>query len=230
MSDHGLDDRLAGLAGHGARTGVLGSAADIRRRGDRRRRNQYATSAALGVALCAALGTAVVLNQGGAQPTPKLPANSAAPAPSSAPTTPSAAPSTPVPSGSASRSASGTPTDPTSKPPTSPTKGTGRWAGSTQFMEVRSAEVRDGALHLEVRPATRVSLGESFETEPIPGPYTDVACADPCRIRHLDGRSDSRAEFLDGLQNRTQSQRVEAFDITFDGTGAVKLIEWLYVP
>ena len=68
MSDHDLDERLNALAEHGRHTGRLGPAADIRRRGDQRRRDRTIASAALGVTLLAALAGGVAFGQQARRP------------------------------------------------------------------------------------------------------------------------------------------------------------------
>jgi hypothetical protein len=82
MPDHDLDRDLAALARHAGRTGRLGTAADIRARGDRRRRNQRVASGALGLVLLGALGTGLAFGQaGGPRPAPPgQPGQSASPA------------------------------------------------------------------------------------------------------------------------------------------------------
>lgn len=78
MSDHDLDERLDALAAHGRHTGRLGPAADIRRRGDQRRRNRAIGTAALGVTLLGALAGGVALGQQAGRP-PDPPPVAAAP-------------------------------------------------------------------------------------------------------------------------------------------------------
>jgi len=104
------------------------------------------------------------------------------------------------------------------------------WAGTKQFMQVQTGRVSGGAAILKVRPAKKVILGESFETAPIPGPYTEVTVPGNARILMLDGESGLPATFVAALGKRTAQQRGEAFDITFDAHGKVTLVEWLYVP
>jgi len=103
-------------------------------------------------------------------------------------------------------------------------------AGAKQFMQVQSGRVRGGVVTLKVRPAKKVILGESFETEPIPGPFSEVTLEPNARILMLDGESGAPETFVDILAKRSADQRVEAFDITFDEEGEVSLVEWLYVP
>lgn len=104
------------------------------------------------------------------------------------------------------------------------------WAGSKRFMQVQSGKVRGGAVTLTVRPAKKVILGESFETRPLPGPYTEVTLVRNARILMLDGESGTPETFVATLGKRTAQQRGEAFDITFDTHGKAALVEWLYVP
>ena len=108
------------------------------------------------------------------------------------------------------------------------TAGSGRsWAKSTQFMEIRSGQTRDGRVYLKVRPAKKRILGESFETVPVPGPYTEVAVTQNARILHLDGESGTPDAFV--LDLRKRDNRVEGFDLTFDRKGRVTQVDWLYV-
>jgi hypothetical protein len=112
-----------------------------------------------------------------------------------------------------------------------------RWANSTQFMEIRRGTQQAGETHLEIRPAKKVVLGESFATEVIPGPYYDVTMTATARVLHLDGESGTAEAFLTDLARRdphrhnhvTPDQRQEAFDVTFDRRGRVTRVDWLYV-
>jgi hypothetical protein len=80
--DNHLDDALRSLAGHAARTGRLAGSADIRRRGDTRRKRRHAATAALGVAVVGLLTAGIVATRpdGGPQPGPLPPADTPAPA------------------------------------------------------------------------------------------------------------------------------------------------------
>jgi len=104
------------------------------------------------------------------------------------------------------------------------------WSGAKQFMEVQSGQVTGGMVTLKVRPAKKVILGESFETQPIAGPYTDVTVGANARILSLDGESGMPSAFVEALGRRTANERGEGFDITFGADGKVTLVEWLYVP
>lgn len=173
--------------------------------------------------LIAACATAAVATGCGAGPDTTARATDRSPAgaaPSAAGGTPSAA-STPA----ASRPA---PASPSTSPP-----GDGaarRWADSTQFLEVREARTRDGVLLLTVRPARKRVLGESFETVPVPGPYTEVTVHEHARIVTVAGTPRAHEAFPVDLAARTARQRGEAFDVTFDDQGRVFEVEWLYVP
>jgi hypothetical protein len=103
-----------------------------------------------------------------------------------------------------------------------------RWASSTQFMEIRSGQVRNGAVQLEVRPAGKKPLGESFETVPIPGPFSTVTLVEHARILHMDGESGSPEVLVDDLAKR--SDRQEGFTLHFDRAGRVTEVDWEYVP
>ena len=117
---------------------------------------------------------------------------------------------------------------PPSPPSTQPTKTGTAWAGSTRFMEIKDGAVRGGTVVLNVRPAKKVPLGESFSTEPIPGPFTEVTMANPSRALLLDGESGSPEVFVDMLKKRTKDQVGEGFNVIFDRQGKVTTVEWLY--
>jgi len=114
-------------------------------------------------------------------------------------------------------------------PQSAPTTGKPAWAGTKQFLQVQSGKASGGAVTLKVRPAKKVILGESFETQPIPGPFTEVTVRANARILLLDGESGTAESFVGALGKRTAQQRGEAFDVTFDAAGKVTLVEWLYV-
>jgi hypothetical protein len=98
MPDHDLDTSLAAIADHARQTGRLGGAADIRARGDRRRRNQQVASGALAVTLLGALGAGVAFGQSGPNSHPAPLASNAAPAPSTTAAAPTPTPSATRPS------------------------------------------------------------------------------------------------------------------------------------
>jgi hypothetical protein len=107
---------------------------------------------------------------------------------------------------------------------------TARWRNTTAFMEIRGGAVRNGTVHLTVRPAKKRVLGESFETVPVPGPYTEIATVPHARILYLDGESGSPEVFVDTLKARPAKLRVEGFDVHFNAKGAISQVDWLYVP
>jgi hypothetical protein len=104
-------------------------------------------------------------------------------------------------------------------------------------MEIQGGQARNGQVYVQVRPAGKEILGESFETITIPGPYTDVAFAAHTRIRRLDGATETPEAFIADLARRDPNrpdhvqpdQRKEGFDLTFDDQGRVTQIDWLYV-
>lgn len=63
MSEDDFNTRLAALANDAQLTGALAPAAQIRRRGDRRRRNQLVTAGALSLALFGMLGAGIALSR-----------------------------------------------------------------------------------------------------------------------------------------------------------------------
>ncbi|GAA1651440.1 hypothetical protein [Actinoplanes couchii] len=89
MSDDRIQQGLDSYADHLQRTAAPALSAEIRRRGDRRRRNR-ATGAAFAAVLIAAAGLGAVLSRGSSSPEPILPAESVSP---SAPAGPTAMPS-----------------------------------------------------------------------------------------------------------------------------------------
>ncbi|MEV4629683.1 hypothetical protein AB0J90_25800 [Micromonospora sp. NPDC049523] len=112
MPDDHLDDALRSLAAHAARTGRLPNvAADVRQRGDKRRKRRYAGTAALGVVLVGLLTAGIAVSQPNAGPQLGPPAGPPASAgPSTSPTaspTPSSVPPT-TPAGTADPLLSGT--------------------------------------------------------------------------------------------------------------------------
>ncbi|WP_328346386.1 hypothetical protein [Micromonospora sp. NBC_00421] len=145
--DDTLDEALRGLAQHARQTGRLAAVAEVRRRGDSRRRRRQVASAALGVALVGALGAGVTMVRLAGAPHTTLPAGpngttSGSPSAGPTPGTPSAEPTpntsdTGEPtSGSPSATPSATPSAPRSSSPTDPLR-----LGQRQFVLVRSSAV-----------------------------------------------------------------------------------------
>ncbi|MFI9638817.1 hypothetical protein ACIG87_01940 [Micromonospora sp. NPDC051925] len=79
--DDTLDEALRGLAGHARQTGRLAAVAEVRRRGDIRRRRRHVATAALGVVLLGALGAGATVVQLGRAPHATLPAGPSEPTP-----------------------------------------------------------------------------------------------------------------------------------------------------
>jgi hypothetical protein len=113
-----------------------------------------------------------------------------------------------------------------------------RWAGSTQFQEVKSGTVRGGRVVLLVRGAKKEQLGEGFRTVPVPGPFFEVTLTAHARILQMDGESGIPETFVTDLARRspnrpnhvTPDERQEGFNLTYDKAGRVTQVEWLYVP
>jgi hypothetical protein len=121
MPDDHLGDALRSLAADTARTGRLTDAADLRHRGDVRRKRRHAATAALGIALVGLLTAGIAVARPNNRPQTGPPAGPPAsggrstPAPVT-PTASTAPPSTPVDT---------PPSDPSSAPPArTPTAGT----------------------------------------------------------------------------------------------------------
>ncbi|MFJ8688744.1 RAD23 family protein [Micromonospora wenchangensis] len=89
-SDDMLDDALRGLARHAGRTGRLATVAEVRRRGDRRRRRRHVATAAVGFVVLGVLGTGFAVARLAGPPQATVPVGP--PATTSAP--PTATPST----------------------------------------------------------------------------------------------------------------------------------------
>ena len=120
-----FDDDLRSLAGHAQRTGRLDPAAAVRRRADRRRRNRYAATGGLGLALVGALTVGIaVLRPDALPPTPPAVSPSA---PNEAPSPSGTPPSTqsPTPSSGPSSVSSAPSSPPSSAPPKSPSRSAG---------------------------------------------------------------------------------------------------------
>jgi hypothetical protein len=109
MPERNLHDDLDALARYAATTGELRTAADVRGRGDRRRRNSAVTAGALTLAVAAVLGYGFVQIRPDAGPDP-VPANSATPS------TPRSASASASPSASPSASRSASPSASPSRP------------------------------------------------------------------------------------------------------------------
>ena len=104
--------------------------------------------------------------------------------------------------------------------------GGARWAGQEQFMEVQAAGLRSGRLVLSVRVATKQDLGESFETVPGTGPFTEVEAGAGVVVTKQDGTTQSAAGFVTDLPRRQNP--VEGFTVRFGADGLVSSIDWLY--
>jgi hypothetical protein len=105
-----------------------------------------------------------------------------------------------------------------------------RWADSTQFLQIKGGRERDGVTYLQVRPAEKNYLGESFETVTIGGPWTEVvfsALGSHVPLRGAPGDGDALRK---ALADRPAREVDEGFDITFAGNGQVRTVTWLYVP
>jgi hypothetical protein len=105
-----------------------------------------------------------------------------------------------------------------------------RWAGSTQFLQIKSARKRGVALYLKVRPAEKEYLGESFETRTTGGPWTEVQMSALAENVPLGGIPGDAEALRKSLSTRPANQADEGFDISFFGNGQVSKVAWLYVP
>jgi hypothetical protein len=73
-------------------------------------------------------------------------------------------------------------------------------------MEIQSGQSRSGLVSLQVRPAQKRVLGESFETVTVPGPYAEVAVTANARILHLGGESGTPDAFVVALADRNPNR------------------------
>jgi hypothetical protein len=209
-----FERQLGEVAIEAGRSGRLAAASTVRARGDQRRRRQSIAVTAVSVLLLGGAAVGVAVNRGHRDTAPP----------------PAAQTSTPQPSTTG-------PAEPSSTPPSSSSSSDTRWVNSKQFMEIRIGQIRNGQLYLEVRPAKKELLGESFETVTIPGPYTEVVLTTNARIWRINGTMDTPEVFLAELARRDPNrpnhaqpdQRKEGFDLTFDGQGRVTRVDWLYV-
>ena len=103
------------------------------------------------------------------------------------------------------------------------------WRGK-QFMQISGFEYQAGDAILFVRPARKEVLGESFETKPIEGPYSQVMLLKDARILTLDGESGTTEAFIKVYANLSRTRQAEGFDLTFNDEGDVVEIEWLFNP
>ncbi|HST83035.1 MAG TPA: hypothetical protein VLL08_14975 [Kineosporiaceae bacterium] len=103
------------------------------------------------------------------------------------------------------------------------------WAGSTQFLQIKSAREEDGVTYLKVRPAEKEILGESFETVTIGGPWTEVMMSALASNVPLGGDPGDADALRTSLRKRQARSVDEGFDISFFGNGEVNQVIWLYV-
>jgi hypothetical protein len=103
------------------------------------------------------------------------------------------------------------------------------WAGSTQFLQIKSARKKGDVTYLKVRPAEKEMLGESFETVTIGGPWTEVVMSALASNVPLGGDPGDADALRSSLRKRPASEVDEGFDISFFGNGEVKDVTWLYV-
>lgn len=103
-----------------------------------------------------------------------------------------------------------------------------KWAGSTQFLQIKSAREKDDVTYLKVRPAEKEYLGESFETVTTGGPWTEVVVSALGSNIPLRGDPGDADALRTQLAKRLASQVDEGFDITFSENGEVTKVTWLY--
>jgi hypothetical protein len=104
------------------------------------------------------------------------------------------------------------------------------WAGSTQFLQIQSAREQDDITYIKVRRAEKRSLGESFETVTVGGPWTEVVLNALFDNVPLRGDPGDASQLRAQLKNRVGTQKNEGFNIAFDSTGQVIKITWLFSP
>lgn len=170
-------------------------------------------------------------------------ANTSAPAPvaASASASASAPPSAPA-FVTVSATASGGSTTPGSTPAAGSTvapTGAARWAGTKQFVQIRSAWISKGRTYLSVRAARKVAATgpiEAWEIVPGQGPYVTVPMAADGRVLlsvplgdNSSAQSYSQAEFVRRLTAESPSHRTGlGYDLSFDANGQVARLQSLY--
>ncbi|WHT20274.1 hypothetical protein N8J89_04165 [Crossiella sp. CA-258035] len=98
------------------------------------------------------------------------------------------------------------------------------------FVQIDKGTTRDGTTYLDIRPAKKEHLGESFETITLGGPHSEVPLARNSRIVSVKGKASTVPEFLTDLHRIPPKQRDEGFDVTVDDQGTITQVAWLYVP
>ncbi|MDT0345171.1 hypothetical protein [Streptomyces litchfieldiae] len=114
------------------------------------------------------------------------------------------------------------------------------WAGTKQFMQIRTAWTSDGQTFLEVRGAEKVAVTsphEAWQIIPGEGPYTTVTLAADAQVLLAVPMGDesaassySQAEFVSRLTEQPEVNSRIGYDISFDGEGRVSRLESLYTP
>ncbi|MFG2514600.1 hypothetical protein [Streptomyces sp. NPDC048584] len=157
------------------------------------------------------------------------PATSAAPSATAAGADPITAPAT-----SAAPSATAAGADPVTAPAT-----TAPWAGTKQFVQIKSARTGDGRTYLSVRPAQKKAHPqfEAWVIIPGKGAYTEVPMTEDATILLSvplgDGKhpaSYSQAEFVTRLTAQSSSPALVGYDLSFDAEGRVTRLQSLYTP
>ncbi|MGW4462030.1 RICIN domain-containing protein [Micromonospora sp. NPDC004704] len=159
MPDDHLDDALRSLAAHAGRTGRLPNVpADVRQRGDKRRKRRYAGSAALGVALVGLLTAGIAVTQPNRGPQTGPPA---APPASAGPSTPPSATPTPTPSPA---------------PPTTPAGTADPLLSGTREVTMVRVQASEGAVALDdgLMEVDDDSGRQRFVTKPLGGDLYQV--------------------------------------------------------
>ncbi|MDT0405800.1 MULTISPECIES: hypothetical protein [Streptomyces] len=163
------------------------------------------------------------------------PATSAAPSATTAGADPITAPAT-----SAAPSATTAGADPTTgaEPTTAPAT-TAPWAGTKQFVQIKSARTGDGRTYLSVRPAQKKAHPqfEAWVIIPGKGAYTEVPMTKDATILLSvplgDGKhpaSYSQAELVTRVTAQSSSPALVGYDLSFDAEGRVTRLQSLYTP
>ncbi|WP_432958243.1 RICIN domain-containing protein [Micromonospora haikouensis] len=195
-SDNQLADALRALAGHGGQ-GTVPAAADVRRRGDVRRRRRRAASVSLAALAVAALGAGVALAGSGGRPHP-VPIGPAGP--TSAPV------ASPWPDRASSGPTGGTSAPPTgsSGPPAGPPGGDPVLSGQRQVTVVRVAASAGGVSLLDGGRLAEVDGDEGRQL------FVFVPQGDTYQIRAAEPGPDGADTCWEVRSSGSEPLRVEA--------------------
>jgi hypothetical protein len=104
-----------------------------------------------------------------------------------------------------------------------------RWAGTSQFLQIKSAGKADGVEYLEVRRARQKSAGENLETVTLGGPWIKVPISAQAENVPMQGNGGDFGQLSAALAERSAGESDQGFDVAFDQEGQVGKVTWLYL-